>query len=165
MAGILYYNSHLTTICFLYTEKISKAVLPYVFKMAFSASLFSRGWKFTRIIYIICCTVLPVTMHSIHQNWQQAKNWTRPVWKFPTTKNYTFRTWNIFLYFPWSYNRDKQNRQSKGLLYELHHHCHKSPRWTRLAHLKKTKLGMLRWQHTLHQLTSPFVHHKKIKKN
>ena len=39
MPGILYYTSHLTTICFLYTVKIAKAVLPYVFKMAFPASL------------------------------------------------------------------------------------------------------------------------------
>ena len=39
MAGILYYNSHLTTICLLYTVKIAEAVFPYVFKMAFPASL------------------------------------------------------------------------------------------------------------------------------
>ena len=39
MAGIIYYNSHLTTICLLYTLKIAEADWPYVFKMAFPASL------------------------------------------------------------------------------------------------------------------------------
>ena len=54
MTGISCYNSRLTPICLLYTEKIAEAVFPYVFKMAFPASPFRTN--ICKINEILMCS-------------------------------------------------------------------------------------------------------------